>query len=103
MSVLEQKQPNRIHAESTACRRWPLLLLLACVCFLPGGCSEKQKPDTNGMIVGGDTYKNPALGLVVAIHGDWYFAEERTGRHSAGQPANQDADANGVCTGPLCG
>src|SRR5258708_1959672 len=93
--------------------RFFLLALLLLSVFIPSmlyAQTENKKsaapapsiPDNKGSIVGGNTYKNPALDMTIALTGEWEFLDQETTRQAEGIEDSETTPRSG-CQGPLCG
>src|SRR5260370_8972332 len=68
------------------------IALLACVPWMLYAQTENKKsaapapsiPDNKGRIVSGNTYKNPALDMTIALTGEWEFLDQETTRKPQG-------------------
>src|SRR5260370_28333141 len=86
------------------------IVLLACVPWMLYAQTENKKsavpapsiPDNKGSIVGGNTYKNPALDMTIALTGEWEFLDQETTRQAEGIEDSETTPRSG-CQGPLCG
>src|SRR5260370_14231697 len=86
------------------------IALLACVPWMLYAQTENKKsaapapsiPDDKGNIVGGNTYKNPALDMTIALTGEWEFLDQETTRQAEGIEDSETTPRSG-CQGPLCG
>ncbi len=86
------------------------IALLACVPWMLYAQTENKKsaapapsiPDNKGSIVGGNTYKNPALDMTIALTGEWEFLDQETTRQAEGIEDSETTPRSG-CQGPLCG
>jgi len=82
--------------------------LYICVTFTLGLRAQqdpKELPENKGTIEGQNTYRNPALGLMISLPGEWYFFD-RTSYSSAEQKRKEKEmleRARATCTGALCG
>src|SRR5216683_1286343 len=83
---------------------------LACVPWMLYAQTENKKsaapapsiPDNKGRIVSGNTYKNPALDMTIALTGEWEFLDQETTRQAEGIEDSETTPRSG-CQGPLCG
>lgn len=59
--------------------------------------------DTKGSIVDGNVYRNPALDITIALHGEWRFLDDQARDQAEGRTGSKQNTEASACKGPLCG